>query len=278
MVLLKLIRVKETFFSLPLAYVGVLLAAEKLPSFSIWFYVTMAMVSARTLGMCLNRIFDKKIDAKNPRTAQRLVPSGQVAVSTVACYSIVCAFVFVFSAYMLNALCFYLSFAALTLLITYSLVKRFSTMTHLYLGLTEACAPIGGALAVHPEFSLNALLVGLYVLLWIAGFDIIYACQDYMFDKMNRVFSIPAKYGLKKALIISSVLHGAAVVTLFTTGILLNANILYWLCLLVACCFFVWQHTMVSANDLTRVKTAFFTMNRNISLAVFSAFALNFIY
>jgi 4-hydroxybenzoate polyprenyltransferase len=278
MVLFKLIRIRETLFSLPLTYVGVLLAAEELPSFSIWFFVTTALVSARTLGMCLNRIFDKNIDAKNPRTAHRLLPSGQVSVSNVVWYSIVFAFVFVSSAFMLNTLCFYLSFLALLLLITYSLVKRFSTMTHLYLGLTEACAPIGGALAVHPEFSLKALLVGLYVLLWIAGFDIVYACQDYTFDRMNKVFSIPAKYGLKKALIISSVLHSAAVVTLFITGIILNANIFYWLCLLAACCFFVWQHTMISADDLTRVKTAFFTMNRNISLTVFSAFILNFIF
>jgi 4-hydroxybenzoate polyprenyltransferase len=278
MVLLKLIRVKETFFSLPLAYVGVLLVAEELPSFSIWFYVTTALVSARALGMCLNRIFDKNIDAKNPRTAHRLLPTGQISLVTVISYSVLFAILFIFSAYSLNRLCFYLSFLALFLLITYSLVKRFSSTTHLYLGLTEACAPIGGALAVHPEFSLKVILLGLYVLLWIAGFDIIYACQDYKFDQINRLGSIPAKYGLKKALLISSAFHTAAVLTLFLTGIMVNANLLYWLCLLVACCFFVRQHTIISAKDLTKVNAAFFTANRNISLAVFSAFLLNFIF
>lgn len=278
MVLLKLIRVRETVFSLPLAYIGILLVAEELPSFSIWFYVTTALVSARILGMCLNRVLDKNIDARNPRTTHRLLPSGQVSISTVVCYSVFFAILFIFSAYMLNELCFYLSFPALFLLITYSLVKRFSTMTHLYLGLTEACAPIGGALAVHPEFSLKALIMGLYVILWIAGFDIIYACQDYSFDKTNKLFSIPAKYGLKKALIISSAFHMAAVLTLFLTGIMVNANFLYWLCLLVVCCFFVWQHTLVSGKNLARVNVAFFNANRNISLTVFLAFLLNFIF
>lgn len=278
MVFLKLIRVRETIFSLPLAYIGVLIAAEEMPSFSTWFYVTTALISARTLGMCLNRVFDKNIDAKNPRTANRLLPSGQISVLTVVRYSVSFAILFVFSAYMLNTLCFYLSFLALFLLVTYSWLKRFSSMTHLYLGLTEACAPIGGALAVYPEFSLKALIMGLYVILWIAGFDIIYACQDYRFDKTNRLFSIPAKYGLKKALIISAVFHVAAVLTLFLAGIMVNANILYWLCLLVVCCFFVWQHTLVSEKNLTRVSVAFFNANRNISLTVFLAFLLNFIF
>jgi len=278
MVLLKLIRVRETIFSLPLAYIGVLLVAEELPSFSIWFYVTTALVSARTIGMCLNRVLDKNIDARNPRTANRLLPSGQASVSTVIRYSVLFAILFVFSAYMLNELCFYLSFLALFLLITYSLIKRFSSTTHLYLGLTEACAPIGGALAVHPEFSLKALIMGLYVILWIAGFDIIYACQDYRFDRTNKLFSIPAKYGLKKALIISSAFHIAAVLTLFLTGIMVHANFLYWLCLLVVCCFFVWQHTLVSEKNLAKVNVAFFNANRNISLTVFLAFLLNFIF
>jgi 4-hydroxybenzoate polyprenyltransferase len=278
MVLLKLIRVRETIFSLPLAYIGVLLVAEELPSFSIWFYVTIALVSARTIGMCLNRVLDKNIDARNPRTANRLLPSGQASVSTVIRYAVLIAILFIFSAYMLNELCFYLSFLALFLLITYSLIKRFSSTTHLYLGLTEACAPIGGALAVHPEFSLKALIMGLYVILWIAGFDIIYACQDYRFDRTNKLFSIPAKYGLKKALIISSAFHIAAVSTLFLTGIMVHANFLYWLCLLVVCCFFVWQHTLVSEKNLAKVNVAFFNANRNISLTVFLAFLLNFIF
>ena len=278
MVLLKLIRVRETIFSLPLAYIGVLLVAEELPSFSIWCYVTTALVSARTIGMCLNRVLDKNIDARNLRTANRLLPSGQASVSTVIRYAVLFAILFVFSAYMLNDLCFYLSFLALFLLITYSLIKRFSSTTHLYLGLTEACAPIGGALAVHPEFSLKALIMGLYVILWIAGFDIIYACQDYRFDKTNKLFSIPAKYGLKKALIISSAFHIAAVFTLFLAGIMVHANFLYWLCLLVVCCFFVWQHTLVSEKNLAKVNVAFFNANRNISLTVFLAFLLNFIF
>jgi 4-hydroxybenzoate polyprenyltransferase len=206
-----------------------------------------------------------------------MLPSGEVSVSRVVGYTIGFAVLFVFSAYMLNTLCFYLSFPALFFLVTYSLVKRVSSTSHLYLGLTEACAPIGGALAVYPHFSPTAALIGLYVLLWIAGFDIIYSCQDFSFDKQNKLYSIPVKFGLKKALIISSLLHATAVLILFITGILVQANLFYWLCLLVACGFFIWQHANVSEKNLTRVNAAFFTANRNISLSVFAAFVLNFI-
>ncbi len=275
MVLLKLIRIRETVFALPLAYIGVLLVSEEFPPLMVWVYVTTALISARTVGMCLNRIFDKDIDADNPRTANRLLPSGQVSVSTVVWYTLGFSLLFVFSAYMLNTLCFLLSFPALFLLVTYSLVKRFSSASHFYLGLTEACAPIGGALAVYPHFSLKAILMGLYVLLWIAGFDIIYACQDYNFDKQSKLHSLPVTLGIKKALLLSSLIHTAAVAILFITGMLVKANIYYWICLLVACCFFVWQHTLVSENNLAKINAAFFTANRNISLSVFAAFLLN---
>jgi len=278
MVLLKLIRVRETVFSLPLAYIGVLLVSDTLPPFQVWFFVTTALVSARTLGMCLNRVFDREIDTKNPRTAHRLLPTEQITVSTVIGYSIVFAVVFVLSAALLNRLCFYLSFIALFLLTTYSLVKRFSSMSHFYLGVVEACAPIGGALAVEPALSPKVLLVGLYVVLWIGGFDIIYSCQDYEFDRRNRLFSIPAHYGIKRALLVSSLLHGAAVIMLIIAGVMINAHPLYWLCLLVASCFFVRQHTIVSSTDLERIDAAFFAMNRNISLAVFAGFLLNAIF
>lgn len=277
MVLLKLIRVKESVFALPLAYIGVLLVAEESPPLNVWFFVTMALISARTVGMCLNRIFDKDIDAKNPRTANRMLPTGEISVSRVVGYTIAFALLFVLSAHRLNTLCFYLSFPALFLLATYSLVKRVSSTSHLYLGLTEACAPIGGALAVSPHFSPTALLMGLYVLLWIAGFDIIYSCQDFSFDRHNKLYSIPVKFGLKKALIISSLLHASAVLILLITGILVKANLFYWLCLLIACGFFIWQHAIVSEKNLTRVDAAFFAANRNISLSVFAAFVLNFI-
>jgi 4-hydroxybenzoate polyprenyltransferase len=151
-------------------------------------------------------------------------------------------------------------------------------MSHFYLGVVEACAPIGGALAVDPAFSPKILLIGLYVILWIGGFDIIYSCQDYEFDKTNKLFSIPAHYGLKKALLFSSLVHGAAVVTLIIAGIIIDAHVLYWLCLLVASFYFIRQHVIVSAGNLTRIDAAFFTMNRNISLAVFAAFLLNAIF
>lgn len=278
MAFLKLIRVRETVFSLPLAYIGMLMAADTLPPPRIWIFVTTALVSARTLGMCLNRILDKDSDAQNPRTAHRLLPSGEMAVSTVLPYVAGAALVFVGSAYLLNPLCFYLSFLALFLLFTYSLVKRFSSLSHFHLGLTEACAPIGGALAVDPRFSLPVLLMGCYMIFWIAGFDMIYSCQDREFDRTHRLFSIPVRCGLKKTLVISAALHGAAVVVLVLIGIILGAHPLYYLCLTAVCGFFIRQHTLVSAGDLSRLQVAFFNMNRNISFAVLLAFLLNFIF
>lgn len=278
MAFLKLIRVRETAFSLPLAYIGMLMVAEKPPAVRTWIFVTTALVSARTLGMCLNRLLDKNIDAQNPRTAHRLLPSGEVSVSTVLWYVAGAALVFVGSAYLLNSLCFYLSFPALLLLFTYSLVKRFSSLSHFHLGLTEACAPIGGALAVDPRFSLPVLLLGCYMVFWIAGFDIIYSCQDREFDRTHRLFSIPVRCGLQKTLAISAALHAAAVAVLILIGVLIGAHPLYYVCLAAACGFFIRQHTLVSASDLSRLQAAFFSMNRNISFTVLLAFLLNFIF
>ena len=278
MAFLKLIRVRETVFSLPLAYIGMLMVAETLPPVRTWIFVTTALMGARTLGMCLNRILDKDIDARNPRTAHRLLPSGEVTVSTALWYAAGSALLFVGSAYLLNSLCFYLAFLALFLLITYSLVKRFSSLSHFYLGVTEACAPIGGALAVDPRFSPLLVLIGCYMILWITGFDIIYSCQDYEFDRAHRLFSIPVRCGIKNTLIISAVLHGAAVAVLIAIGMLLKAHALYFACLVAVCGFFIRQHTLVSARDLSRLQVAFFNMNRNISFTVLLAFLLNFIF
>lgn len=278
MVFFKLIRVRETVFSLPLAYIGMLMVAQTPPSLRTWIFVTLALVSARTLGMCLNRILDKDIDARNPRTAHRLLPSGEVAISTALWYAAGSGVLFVVSAYLLNPLCFYLSFPALFLLITYSLVKRFSSLSHFYLGFTEACAPIGGALAVDPRFSPLLLLIGCYVILWIAGVDAIYSCQDYEFDRTFRLFSIPVRFGLKNTLIISAVLHGAAVAVLILIGVIIRASAAYFACLVAVFGFFVRQHTLVSACDLSKLQVAFFNMNRNISFTVFLAFLLNFIF
>jgi 4-hydroxybenzoate polyprenyltransferase len=278
MAFLKLIRVRETAFSLPLAYIGMLMVAEALPPLRSWIFVTAALMSARTLGMCLNRILDKDIDSQNPRTAHRLLPSGEMAVATVLWYAAGAAVVFVGSAYLLNSLCFYLSFPALILLFTYSLVKRFSSLSHFHLGLTEACAPIGGALAVDPRFSLPVLLMGCYMICWIAGFDIIYSCQDREFDRTHRLFSIPVRYGLKKTLVISAVLHAAAVAVLILIGVIIGAHPLYYVCLAAVGSFFIRQHTLVTASDLSRLQVAFFNMNRNISFTVLLAFLLNFIF
>ena len=181
--------IEQTLFALPFAYLGVLFANGK--NISTWILVTIALASARTAGMSFNRVIDAKIDAKNPRTKDRLIPKGKAKKSEVWIIGIVSSLALVVSSYLLNSLCFYLSFAAVFLLLTYSYFKRFSSSSHFYLGFVEAAAPIGGYLAVTGEFSVVPFVLGAAILLWIAGLDIVYALMDVEFDKKRAFIRFP---------------------------------------------------------------------------------------
>ncbi len=257
----RLIKFEHTVFALPFAYLGMLLARKAFPPAAVFFWVTAAMVSARTAGMLLNRIIDLKIDAQNPRTKDRPIITGEFSLTAAWMATVVALAVFLVSAKMLNALCFKLSFVALFLLTTYHVVKRFSFLCHFALGLVLAAAPLGGWLAVTGHFSWTPVLLALAVLFWVAGFDMIYSLQDLDFDRTHGLHSIPARFGEKTALRVSEYSHGAAVFFLVLFGCFAGLGALYWVGILVVAALLKVEHMLVFEENLSKINTVFFTIN-----------------
>ncbi len=269
----QLILIEQTLFALPFAYIGILFAGKA--GLRIWLWVTIALISARTAGMSFNRIIDKNIDRKNPRTKGRLLPAGKIKPASVWMIGIISSLIFIFSSYMLNSLCFILSFAAVIFLISYSFFKRFSSTSHFYLGLVEAAAPVGGYLAVTGKFSLLSLLPGIAIMMWISGVDIVYALQDLEFDKKEGLHSVPVSFGLKKALLLSVLCYVLSLTALAAAGILAGMGPGYWsgtVC--IAVIFFIQQAIAVTGafkgNIINTVKRFFF-INKFISPILFAS-------
>ncbi len=266
---LELIKFEHTVFALPFAYLGMLLASYEWPSFSVFFWVTCAMVSARTAGMTLNRIIDLNIDEKNPRTKKRALVTGDFPLWQAWLAVTVSLAVFFLSAFMLNPLCFQLSPAALILLSTYHYVKRFSFLCHFALGSVLALAPMGGWLAVTGVFSWTPLFLSLAVLFWVAGFDIIYSLQDFDFDRTYGLHSIPVKFGQAAALKISGGCHMAAVLLLVLFGLVAGLGVIYWVGVGVTAVLLKVEHSLASGGDAGRLDTAFFAVNGWIGILLF---------
>jgi 4-hydroxybenzoate polyprenyltransferase len=263
----ELIMIEQTLFALPFAFIGVLFAGGN--TFSTWFWVAIALIAARTAGMSFNRVIDAAIDAKNPRTKNRLVPRGEVDTAMVWLIAIISSLVLIFSALMLNRLCFYLSFAAVSLLFTYSYFKRFSASSHFYLGAVEAAAPIGGYLAVTGEFTVVPFILGMVILLWIAGLDIIYSIQDREFDLREKLHSIPAKMGEKQAITISLACYVLAMIALTTAGILTHKTLPYWLAVICIGGIFAYQQKIVRGGIVSGTIKKFFQVNLYVSPILF---------
>lgn len=260
-----LIMIEQTLFALPFAYIGILFAGGA--EFQTWLLATIALVSARTSGMLFNRVLDSDIDTRNPRTADRLLPKGLVKKSEVWTASIISSAVFIFSAYLINDLCFYLSFPALFMLITYSLFKRFTSASHFYLGFVEAAAPIGGYLSVTGEFSLTAFLPAAAIMFWIAGIDILYSIQDMKFDRDEKLFSISSRFGLSAAYGLSRLSYIISLTALILGGIILNAGFFYYVSLSIIAVIFIIQQDM--AEDLSSINqkmVSIFSLNKYISI------------
>lgn len=263
----ELIMIEQTLFALPFAFIGVLFAGGN--TLSTWFWVAIALIAARTAGMSFNRVIDASIDAKNPRTKNRLVPRGEVDAAMVWLIAIISSLVLIFSALMLNRLCFYLSFAAVALLFTYSYFKRFSASSHFYLGAVEAAAPIGGYLAVTGEFTVVPFILGMVILLWIAGLDIIYAIQDREFDIREKLHSIPARMGEKQAITISLLCYVLAMIALTTAGILTHKTLPYWLAVICIGGIFAYQQKIVRRGIVSGTIKKFFQVNLYVSPILF---------
>jgi len=270
---LEMIKIEHTLFALPFALLGAVLAARGLPSLTQMLWIAVAMVGARSTAMAFNRVADKDYDARNPRTKMRAIPAGQLSVVFVLTFTICGAVMFLFAAVMLNRLTLILSPIALASIMLYSYTKRWTTLSHLVLGWCLAIAPTGAWIAVRGTIDSPApLLLSLVVLLWTAGFDVLYACQDYDFDRLEGLYSIPARFGIARALWISRGLHAGAFAALVLLYFVTNLGLLAIVGVIATGALLVYQHTLVRANDLSKLNAAFFTTNAFVSVILFLSF------
>jgi len=274
---LRLVAIEHSVFALPFAYLSALTAMALHDEFS-WLtllLITIAMVGARTFAMAANRIIDRHIDARNPRTAKRELVTGAVSVSTAWTGAAVALVVFLGAAAALNPLCLVLSPLAVIPLVIYPYAKRFTDWPHAILAVAQAVGPVGGWLAVTGTFAGSgpAWLLGAAVGLWIGGFDLIYACQDAEVDRQIGVRSVPARYGVAAALRISTVTHLITFALFVIFGIWVGYGWPWWVGLALTAAAFAYQHVIVTPTDLSKVNRAFFTSNGFVGIALF-AFAV----
>ena len=267
-IIFDMIKFEHTIFALPFAIMSAFIASDGLPPLDRCGWILAAMVGARSCAMAFNRLVDAKIDGTNPRTAMRAIPAGLITTGSVWIFTVVSAALLVFSAYKLNPLAFALSPLALGITMGYSYAKRFTSLSHFWLGLSLSIAPIGAWIAVEGRFAWTPMLLGLSVLLWTAGFDIIYACQDFEFDRRTRLHSIPARFGIRRALWLSAVLHLITVSILVGLAVLPSLGALYLIGVGVVALILVYEHAIVTPNNLSRVNLAFFTLNGMVSLVL----------
>lgn len=273
----RMIRFSHSVFALPFALTAAVIAASGMPSVRNLFWIIVAMVAARSGAMGLNRFADRNIDALNPRTRGRELPTGRIKAWEALLFSAVSLAVLVAAAYMLNPLCFRLSPFAVAAVAFYSYTKRFTWLSHFALGLAISAAPLGAWMAVRGSFDPEVLPLAIAVLLWLPGFDILYALQDVDFDRKHGLHSIPAKFGVGRSLLSARVLHALSWGMLALTGVMFHLGAFYWLGILAAGGLFVYEHSLVREDDLTRLDMAFFNMNGYISVTVFVFTALDYI-
>jgi len=289
---LSLIKFSHTIFALPFAMIGFVLGIKTVDEFNkslligklqlnnFWSFfaiklllVLVCMVSARSAAMAFNRYLDRNFDSKNPRTAIREIPSGIIAPNSALRFVIVNCLIFITATFFINDICLYLSPIALLVILFYSYTKRFTALCHLVLGIGLSLAPIGAYLAITGAFSFIPLLFSFAVIFWVSGFDIIYALQDDEFDKANKLHSIPAALGKKKALKVSELLHFFCTICVIWAGWLGSFSWLYWLGVCIFIAMLVYQHSIVKPNDLSKVNIAFMTAN-GIASVVFAVFVI----
>lgn len=268
-----MIKFEHTLFALPFALLGAVLAAEGLPTWWQLFWIIIAMVGARSAAMTFNRIVDRDIDAENPRTANRELPSGKLSVGFAWAFLFVSIAVFLIASYSLNWLTFALSPVALFFVLGYSYAKRFTAFAHIILGCALAISPSAAWIAVRGELDSEVpLLLSLFVLMWTAGFDVLYACQDFDFDRSAGLRSIPARFGIKNSLWIARLFHFQAFIVLIFLYLVTGLALLSLVGAIAVGILLIYQHTLVKANDLSRMNAAFFTTNAFVSIILLLTF------
>ncbi len=273
---LSLVTFSHTIFAMPFAFIGFFLAVTTTNYTFEWpklVMMVLCMVFARNSAMAFNRYLDRDIDAKNPRTKQRDVPSGRISPAAALTFTIINCLLFIATTWFINRLCFYLSPVALLVVLGYSATKRFTALCHLVLGLGLSLAPIGAYLVVTGAFALTPLFFSFAVLCWVSGFDIIYALQDEDFDRNENLHSIPAWLGKVNALRLSTFLHILSAAFVIMPVFFTQVGILYYVGIVFFCAMLIYQHRLVKPNDLSRVNFAFMTTN-GIASVVFAVFFL----
>ena len=270
--ILEMIKFEHTIFALPFALISALLASrpQLFPDAKTLFWILMAMIGARSAAMAFNRIADADIDKENPRTANRHIPAGLLNKVQVWAFLSVTVALFEIASWQLNRLCLILSPVALLFILGYSYTKRFTWLCHLFLGCAIGIAPIGAWLAVTGKWNLIPLLIGAVVMLWIGGFDIIYALQDFEFDTKSSLFSLPKRLGKANSLLVSRVMHALMIGLLIAIGVLAGLHLLYFAGVLVVSGLIIYEQTLVKPDDLSKVDLAFFTLNGWISVTLFA--------
>ncbi|WP_457552904.1 UbiA-like polyprenyltransferase [Desulfobacula sp.] len=266
----RMIKFSHTIFALPFALSALVMAWEHhVPLISDFLWILLAMVGARSAAMGFNRIVDADIDLKNERTAIREIPSGLLSKRQALFFVALSCLVFIFSAAMLSRLCFILSFPVLFFLLFYSYTKRFTKYCHLYLGFAISLAPVGAWLAIVGTLSWSIVFLSLSLMTYIAGFDILYACQDIGFDKKAGLFSLPSKIGPKNAMLISSALHVATFIFLFIMYLTFGMHPVFLVFLAGIGVLLIAEHKLVNPDNLTHIDMAFFNINSVISILLF---------
>ncbi|MEM7235350.1 MAG: UbiA-like polyprenyltransferase [Planctomycetota bacterium] len=268
---LEAIKFSHSIFALPFALSAAVLAAEDLPELPLVGKIVLACVCARTAAMAFNRFADADIDARNPRTADRAIPAGQLSRGFMLGATVVSAAGFVATAYWINSLAFQLSPIALVVLLGYSYTKRFTSLSHVVLGIALGFSPVGAWIAVRGEFAVVPVLLGCTVLVWTAGFDVIYACQDCDFDRDNSLHSIPSRLGVHRSLLLARALHVLTVGLLIALGTLGPYGIPYFVGVAAVTLLLGYEHYLLRGDDLSRVNLAFFTANGLVSLFFMTA-------
>ncbi len=264
----KMIKLEHSLFALPFAFTGMFIAANGIPSINIIIWVTIAMIGARSAAMGLNRLIDAEIDKENPRTSNRSIPKGLITKKKTFTYIIISLLIYFLSTYMLNSLTFILSPIPVLIFILYSYTKRFTNLCHIVLGIALGLAPIGAWIATTGDIQISAVILGLGVLLWVAGFDILYAIQDIDFDRNQGLYSIPSVMGISGALIIARILHSLSFLLFIILKFTASLGAIYLSGILISGAFMVYEHSLVSKNDLSKLNLAFFNINAYISIII----------
>jgi 4-hydroxybenzoate polyprenyltransferase len=269
----RLVKIEHTVFALPFAYVGAFLAVGKSPSAHDLVWITLAMVGARSLAMALNRLVDAGIDARNPRTAGRELPSGQLSVAQVAVFCAASLALFLVAVFQLAPKTHYLWPIPVLMFVVYPYLKRFTWLCHLWLGVADGLAPVGAWVAITNHLPWQAWVLGAAVALWVAGFDFFYALFDIDVDRDEGLHSIATRFGVRGAFAAARIAHVATVVCLIGVGLGLDVGVLYWVGVAAVGVLLVYEHALVRPGNLRRLDAAFFTMNGVISV-VFAAFVI----